>query len=184
MTFVDRCHQAGIGVIMDWVPAHFPQGSVRPVPSLTASRATNTPTRARASITNGGPCVFDYGRPEVRSFLISNALFWLGEYHIDGLRVDAVASMLYLDYNRREGEWVPNQYGGKENLEAVDFLRRLNEAVFAAHPNALMIAEESTAWPLVSKPTSDGGLGFNYKWNMGWMNDMLHYMSLDPLFRK
>ena len=181
--FIDTAHANGIAVIMDWVPGHFckDEQGLRHFDGMTLYESDN---EQRAENWEWGTTNFDYGRTEVQSFLISNAMFWFEEYHIDGLRIDAVANMLYLNYGRKEGEWQPNKYGDTGNLEAMDFIKKLNEAIFKFHPNALMIAEESTAWPLISKPVYMGGMGFNYKWNMGWMNDMLAYMSLDPIYRK
>jgi 1,4-alpha-glucan branching enzyme len=181
--FVDYMHQQGIGVLLDWVPSHFPKdGSALSYFDGTHLYEYTDPRKGEHK--EWGTYVFDYGRSEVRNFLIASALFWLREYHIDGLRVDAVASMLYLDYLRPSGEWVANRYGGREHLEAVDFLRQLNEAVYGQVPGTVTIAEESSAWPLVSRPTYVGGLGFTLKWNMGWMHDMLEYMHLDPIHRR
>ncbi len=180
---IDYLHQRGIGVLVDWVPGHFPRDD------FALARFDGTALYEHADPRQGehpdwGTLIFNYGRNEVRNFLIANALFWIEEYHVDGLRVDAVASMLYLDYSRAQGEWIPNRFGGRENEEAIGFLRELNDTVHKKHPGVCMVAEESTAWPRVSRPTSEGGLGFTFKWNMGWMHDTLRYFSKDPIYRR
>jgi 1,4-alpha-glucan branching enzyme len=183
MEFVDRCHQAGIGVFLDWTPAHFPRDT-HGLSMFDGTHLYEHSDPRQGSHPDWGTLVYNYGRNEVQNYLISNALFWLDKYHIDGLRVDAVASMLYLDYSRKSGEWIPNRYGGRENLEAIDFFKRLNEVAHLRFPGVLTIAEESTSWPSVSRPTYLGGLGFSMKWNMGWMNDTLSYFSKDPVYRR
>jgi len=181
--FINACHQENIGVLLDWVPAHFPKDD------YALARFTGEPTYEHADPKRGehqdwGTLIFNFGRWEVRNFLVNSALFWLDKYHIDGLRVDAVASMLYRDYSREDGEWIPNQYGGRENIEAIEFLRHLNYWVYKKYPDILTMAEESTSWPMVSRPVYIGGLGFGLKWDMGWMHDTLRYFSKDPVYRK
>ena len=181
--FVDECHGNDIGVILDWVPGHFPKDA-HALARFDGTALYEHEDPRQGEHRDWGTLIFNYGLNEVRNFLLANALFWLHEYHVDGLRVDAVASMLYLDYSRHEGEWVSNRFGGRENLEAIEFMRQMNTLTHAEHPGSITIAEESTAWPSVSRPTYVGGLGFTYKWNMGWMNDILEYVRLDPVHRR
>jgi 1,4-alpha-glucan branching enzyme len=183
MYLVDYLHQHDIGVILDWVPSHFPSDE-HGLGYFDGTYLYEHEEPSQRIHPDWNTCIFNYSRDEVRSFLLSSALFWLDKYHVDGLRVDAIASMLYLDYGRKEGDWIPNRYGGHENLEAISFLRRFNEAVYRENPDVQTIAEESTAWPMVSRPTYVGGLGFGLKWDMGWMHDTLEYMSKDAIYRK
>src|SRR5256714_13303682 len=181
--FIEACRRASIGVLMDWVPADFPKDA-HALAEFDGTDLYEHMDPRQGEHQDWGTLIFNYGRNEVRNFLIANALFWLDKYHIDGLRVDAVASMLYLDYSRKEGQWVPNVFGGRENLDAIYFLTRCNEVCYERFPGIMTIAEESTAWPGVSRPVYLGGLGFGFKWNMGWMHDFLQYMSLDPIYRR
>ena len=183
MSLIDQLHQANIGVIVDWVPAHFPTDE-HALGYFDGTHLYEHPDPKQGFHQDWNTFIFDFGRPEVVNFLVANALFWLDKYHVDGLRVDAVASMLYRDYSRKAGEWVPNVHGGRENFEAIALLRRFNERIHALHPDVLTIAEESTSWPMVTRPTSVGGLGFDLKWDLGWMHDTLDYMSKDPVYRK
>jgi 1,4-alpha-glucan branching enzyme len=183
MALIDAFHRAGVGVLLDWVPAHFPRDG-HGLGYFDGTHLYEHADPRQGEHPDWGSLIFNYGRNEVRNFLLSNALFWLDRYHMDGLRIDAVASMLYLDYSRTEGDWIPNRYGGRENLEAIDFIRLLNEKVYGHHADTVTVAEESTAWPAVSRPTYLGGLGFGFKWDMGWMHDSLDYMARDPIFRR